>query len=82
MKLYRTSVKEDLNVAVVFQHLAENYVNKVKIEKSGVETFTQHLLFKRIKLISGGNLISEVHVEGIYTWQPHVNRSSYANSTS
>ena len=29
MKLYRTSVKEDLNVAVVFQHLAENYVNKV-----------------------------------------------------
>ena len=30
MKLYRTSVKEDLNVAVVFQHLAENYVNKVK----------------------------------------------------
>jgi len=30
MKLYRTSVKEDLNVAVVFQHLAENYVNKVR----------------------------------------------------
>ena len=29
MKLYRTSVKEDLNVAVVFQHLAENYVTKV-----------------------------------------------------
>merc|ERR1719228_141933 len=29
MKLYRTSVKEDLNVGMVFQHLAENYVNKV-----------------------------------------------------
>ena len=29
MKLYLTSVKEDLNVAVIFQHLAENYVNKV-----------------------------------------------------
>ena len=29
MKLYRTSVKDDLNVGVVFQHLAENYVNKV-----------------------------------------------------
>ena len=29
MKLYRTSVKDDLNVAVVFQHLAENYVTKV-----------------------------------------------------
>ena len=29
MKLYRTSVKEDLNVGVVFQHLAENYVNQV-----------------------------------------------------
>ena len=32
MKLYRTSVKEDLNVAVVFQHLAENYVNKVTMQ--------------------------------------------------
>ena len=31
MKLYRTSVKEDLNVGVVFQHLAENYVNQVPI---------------------------------------------------
>ena len=30
MKLYRTSVKEDLNVGVVFQHLAENYVNQVR----------------------------------------------------
>jgi len=30
MKLYRTSVKEDLNVAVVFQHLAENYISKVR----------------------------------------------------
>lgn len=29
MKLYRTSVKEDLNVDLVFQHLAENYVKKV-----------------------------------------------------
>lgn len=30
MSLYRTSVKEDMNVSGVFQHLAENYVNKVK----------------------------------------------------
>ena len=30
MRLYRTSVKEDLNVSGVFQHLGENYVNKVK----------------------------------------------------
>lgn len=30
MRLYRTSVKDDLNVGSVFQHLAENYVNKVK----------------------------------------------------
>jgi len=30
MRLYKTSVKEDLNVASVFQHLAENYVSKVK----------------------------------------------------
>ena len=31
MRLYRTSVKDDLNVGSVFQHLAENYVNKVEI---------------------------------------------------
>ena len=30
MRLYKTSVKEDLNVGSVFQHLAENYVNRVK----------------------------------------------------
>ena len=30
MRLYRTSVKEDINICNVFQHLAENYVNKVK----------------------------------------------------
>jgi len=34
MKLYRTSVKEDLNVGVVFQHLAENFVNKMKSDPS------------------------------------------------
>jgi hypothetical protein len=32
MRLYRTSVKEDLNVGSVFQHLAENYVNKVPFQ--------------------------------------------------
>ena len=31
MKLYKTSVKEDLNVDLVFQHLAENYVRKVNM---------------------------------------------------
>ena len=30
MRLYRTSVKEDLNVAAVFQHLAENYVSRIR----------------------------------------------------
>ena len=30
MRLYRTSVKEDLNVDLVFQHLAENYIKKVR----------------------------------------------------
>ena len=29
MKLYKTSVKEDLNVDLVFQQLAENYINRV-----------------------------------------------------
>ena len=35
MRLYRTSVKDDLNVSVVFQHLAENYVNKVRERERG-----------------------------------------------
>jgi len=30
MRLYRTSVKEDINVGGLFQHLAENYVNKLR----------------------------------------------------
>ena len=34
MKLYKTSVKEDLNVDLVFQHLAENYVKKVRSSDS------------------------------------------------
>ena len=31
MRYLIPALKEDLNVAVVFQHLAENYVNKVKM---------------------------------------------------
>ena len=30
MRLYQTSVKEDINICNVFLHLAENYVNQVK----------------------------------------------------
>jgi hypothetical protein len=30
MRLYSTSVKEDINVGGLFQHLAENYVNKLR----------------------------------------------------
>ena len=30
MRLYRVSVKEDINVGGLFQHLAENYVNKLR----------------------------------------------------
>ena len=33
MKLYLTSVKEDLNVAAVFQHLAENFIKKVILKE-------------------------------------------------
>jgi len=32
MKLYLTSVKEDLNVGVVFQHLAEDFVKRMTLE--------------------------------------------------
>ena len=53
MKLYRTSVKEDLNVAVVFQHLAENYVNKVSeqvpVELPPMMTGTTKIRFKKKK---------------------------------
>ena len=30
LRVYRMSVKDDLNVGTVFQHLAEDYVTKVK----------------------------------------------------
>eukprot|EP00095_Tigriopus_kingsejongensis_P006695 maker-scaffold25_size650667-snap-gene-2.10 protein:Tk06695 transcript:maker-scaffold25_size650667-snap-gene-2.10-mRNA-1 annotation:"ras-related protein rab-23" len=30
MRVYRTSVKEDINICNVFQHLAENYVNQIR----------------------------------------------------
>ena len=33
MRVYWTSVKEDINVGNVFQHLAENYVNQVTVFK-------------------------------------------------
>ena len=44
MRLYRTSVKEDLNVGGVFQHLAENYVAKVKAFNNSPDPFCDHLL--------------------------------------
>jgi len=33
MRVYRTSVKEDINVGNVFQHLAENYVHQWRLEQ-------------------------------------------------
>ena len=33
MRVYRTSVKEDINVGNVFQHLAENYVHQLRLEQ-------------------------------------------------
>jgi len=49
MKLYRTSVKEDLNVGVVFQHLAENYVNKVISNTNSQERQQESLIIGRRK---------------------------------
>ena len=34
MRVYRTSVKEDINVGNVFQHLAENYVHQWRLEQA------------------------------------------------
>merc|ERR1719266_276338 len=48
MRLYRTSVKDDLNVSVVFQHLAENYVNKV-ISSNTVERQPESLIIGKRK---------------------------------
>ena len=44
MKLYKTSVKEDLNVDLVFQHLSENYVKKVRNELLGADMEEKHRL--------------------------------------
>merc|ERR1719356_1207545 len=49
MKLYRTSVKDDLNVDVVFQHLAEDYVNKVVSDKSNDDSQEERLMIGRGK---------------------------------
>jgi len=46
MRLYRTSVKEDLNVSGVFQHLAENYVNKIKSYNDPTEISNPPPLFQ------------------------------------
>ena len=43
---YRTSVKEDLNVSGVFQHLAENYVNKIKSYNDPTEISNPPPLFQ------------------------------------
>ena len=51
MKLYKTSVKEDLNVDLVFQHLAENYVKKVSFN------LTQFLLSD--KMIFNASFVDE-----------------------
>ena len=53
MKLYRTSVKEDLNVGVVFQHLAENYVNQVVwiMMVMGRVNYVKMVVMGRVKMI-------------------------------
>ena len=77
MKLYRTSVKEDLNVAVVFQHLAENYVNKLdemqKINKRILE-FNNAVFHKQCEhydkmLEDKGNVIrNKSHAPAFHTF--------------
>ena len=64
MRLYRTSVKDDLNVGSVFQHLAENYVNKVEISK------TKICFFKKPQS-ANSNLLSVVITT--YTANQHLN---------
>ena len=80
MRLYRTSVKEDLNVSGVFQHLAENYVNKVKSfqEPSSQSVNSQHgSLFQ----IGASNLRSRQHQGPLYITRPPDRVSRYVPPT-
>lgn len=54
MRLYRTSVKEDLNVSGVFQHLAENYVNKVKSFTSAAAGNSSNLSHNHVEMFQIG----------------------------
>ena len=80
MRLYRTSVKEDLNVSGVFQHLAENYVNKVKSFSEPSTQSSQHgsALFQ----IGASNIgVSRTRQQGpLYITRPP-DRSRYVPSS-
>ncbi len=60
VRLFRTSVKEDLNVSNVFQHLADNYVSRVKncmlMEDLG------HMSMNGKGLCNGGSNGYELHL--------------------
>ena len=56
MRLYRTSVKEDINICNVFQHLAENYVNQVK--SSVMQQQQQHRGYGRADVVDSSSASS------------------------
>lgn len=64
MRLYRTSVKDDLNVGSVFQHLAENYVNKVKSYDMGLSPAYQSLQIGETNMKH--HTTSYSHNQGLY----------------
>lgn len=78
MRLYRTSVKEDLNVSGVFQHLAENYVNKVKSYNDHSEVNNPPPLFQigaSSRSYSTGYVTTNNNSKGpLYITKPTTNR--------
>lgn len=86
MRLYRTSVKEDLNVSGVFQHLAENYVNKVKsfnLEPAMQASQSQHGSLFQIgasNAVSRTSRLQSHHQGPLYITRPLAERSRYVPS--
>ena len=71
MRVYRTSVKEDINVGNVFQHLAENYVQRIRREQD-------MLRFD----IGGGPRSLSIQIGGSHEVDRICNGSTSSNSSS
>ena len=60
MRVYRTSVKEDINVGNVFQHLAENYVQRIRMEQDFLRFDIGGPKSLSIQINSGNHVVDRV----------------------